>query len=137
AAMTVAEESANHHIVEHRHILERGRHLEGAPDACARMRLCGGAREVDTVEQHAARRRHRVAGKAIEEGGLAGAVGTDQPEYRAFGPGEIRAPPRQETAECLGDVLRAKQHAYASSERAPRDATIRACRRARTARATR
>jgi hypothetical protein len=88
-----------HHIVEDGHILERRRHLERAPDARARMHLRGRARHVDTVEQHAARRGHRIAGKAIEEGGLAGAVGTDQPDDLAFRDGEIGAPHRQKTAE--------------------------------------
>ena len=33
SAVRMAQERADHHVVEHRHVLERRRHLEGAPDA--------------------------------------------------------------------------------------------------------
>jgi len=49
-AMRVAQERADHHVVKHRHVLERGRHLEGAPDAGARMRFGRGASDIRAVE---------------------------------------------------------------------------------------
>ena len=84
AAMRMAQERADHHVVEHGHVLERRRHLEGAPDAEPRVLLGRGARHVGAVERDAAGGRQRVAGEAVEEGRLAGAVRADQADDLAL-----------------------------------------------------
>ncbi len=138
AAMVMAQKRADHHVLEHGHVLERRRHLEGAADAgaCVRLRPRRGSR-----------RCRRTAMRPV--------VGTVSPARQLkkvdlpapFGPirpmispsSTARSAPRtaQEAAERLGDVLCAKQHASASSGAAPRAATSRACRRARSARSRR
>ena len=50
-AVRMAQERADHHVVENGHVLERRRHLEGAPDAEPRMLFRRGARHVGAVEQ--------------------------------------------------------------------------------------
>ena len=72
-------------VLEHRHVLEGRRHLEGAADAGARMHLRRGARD-DRRRRTVTRAggRHGIAGETIEEGRFAGAVRPDQADDLAF-----------------------------------------------------
>ena len=67
-AMRMAQIGADHDILQHRHVLERRRHLEGAADAGARMDVGRRPRQVDAVEAHGAAGRHGVTRETIEEG---------------------------------------------------------------------
>jgi hypothetical protein len=65
-------------FVEHRHVLERRRHLKVRPMPSPRM-FFGGARVTSTLSNTMRGLvSARVAGKAIEEGRFAGAVRADQ-----------------------------------------------------------
>ena len=55
----IAQEGADHHVVEHRHGLERQRHLEGAGDAEARALLRRQRGDVAALEMHGAARSDR------------------------------------------------------------------------------
>ena len=109
----IAQEGADHHVVQHRHGLERQRHLEGAGDAEARALLRRQAGDVPALEMHGAGGRTEIAGQAVEEGRLAGAVGPDQPEHLALLDGDGGVVDGLEGAEGLGDVARVKQHGAA------------------------
>src|SRR6185437_6387217 len=110
AAPGMAQEGADHHVLEDGHVLEGRRHLEGAADAEPFMLLRGRVGHIAAIEQDAAARRPEIAGDAIEEGRFAGAVGADEADDLAFGDGEVGASHRLEAAEGFDDVLRLKQH---------------------------
>ena len=61
-------------------------------------------------EAHAAARRREVAGEAVEEGRLAGAVGADEADDLARSDGEVGLRQREEAAEAAADLARLKQH---------------------------
>src|ERR1700727_2532867 len=77
-AMRMPQERADHHVLQHRHVFERDRHLEGTSDAGAGMNGRPGTGHVLAIEDDAATGRQSLAGEAIEEGRLAGAVRPDQ-----------------------------------------------------------
>ncbi len=133
SAIVVTQERADHHVLEHGQVLERGRHLEGAPDAEARVLFRRGARDVHAVEHDTARGRQRVSGKAIEECGLAGAVRADQADDLALVDGQVRARDGAQATERFRDAFGAKQHRGASETSARCAATSRTTRPARSA----
>jgi hypothetical protein len=91
-AVRMAQERADHDVLEHRHVLEGRRHLEGAADAEPGVLLGRRARDVDAVEAATrARRSAAIAGEAVEEGRLAGAVRADQADDLALLDGQIGA----------------------------------------------
>src|SRR6185437_10146570 len=77
-AVGMAQEGADHDVLEDGHLLEGRRHLEGTADAETRMRLGRGVGDVDLGEDDAPARRHQIADETVEEGRLAGPVGTDE-----------------------------------------------------------
>ena len=81
---------------------------------------CSGrqAGDVAALEVHGAGGRIEIAGQAVEEGRLAGAVGPDQPQHLALLDGDGRLVDRLEGAEGLRDVARVKQHGAARLRRA-------------------
>ena len=95
----MTQERANHHVVEHRHILERRRYLEGSANAGNRVDLRRRAGHVLAIEHDLARGDRHVACDAIEEGRLAGPVRTDQTDDIAGIDGQIGAGDSAETAE--------------------------------------
>ena len=102
----MAQEGADHDVVEHRHVLEGERHLEGAGDARAAARASGGSRVTSAPSKRTA---PAVGGRspveAVEEGRLAGAVGADQAERsRPCSTATDGVVDRLEAAERLGDV---------------------------------
>ena len=98
-AMRMPQERADHHVLQHRHVFERDRHLEGATDAGAGMNGRPGTGHVLAVEDDAAGGRQGLAGEAIEEGRFAGAVRADQADDLVLVHGEIGARHRKEAAE--------------------------------------
>ena len=83
-AMRGAQEGADHDVLQHRHALKRLRHLECAGKPELRPRLGRKMRDVVAFEQHLAGGRREIAGQAVEEGRLAGAVRADQAENVAL-----------------------------------------------------
>jgi hypothetical protein len=136
-AMRMAQERANHHIMQDAHVLERGRHLKSSPDAGTRAGFGRGARDIRAAEHDRARSRHGLASKTIEEGRFSGAVGADQPDDLAFVHRQIGARDGAEFAEHLRDVSGLKQHGRAFANTASCDATDRPSRPARSARSGR
>jgi hypothetical protein len=110
-AVRMAQEGADHHIVDDAHIGKCGRHLKGAADAGARMRFRRRAREVLAVEDDSPTARHGLAGEAIEKGRLAGAVRTDQPDDVTLVDGEIGAGHGAKLAEILRHIGRVQKFA--------------------------
>src|SRR5207249_9910616 len=76
----VALEGAADDILEHRHPTERAHELPGARDAETADALRTGVGDVGAREDDPSRVRVEVAGEAVEERGLAGAVRPDQPD---------------------------------------------------------
>ena len=95
-AVRMAQEGADHHIMKHAHVLEGGRHLEGAADAGACMRLRRRPSQVHAIEDDAAGGRHGFAGEAVEERRLAGAVRADQTDDLALRQRRDRRPRQRE-----------------------------------------
>src|SRR5207247_2764641 len=82
----VALERAADDVLEHRHPAECAHELPGAGDAEPRDALWAGAGDVGAGEDDPPRVRVRVAGDAVEERGLAGAVRAMSP---TISPAEI------------------------------------------------
>ena len=108
--MRGAQERADHHVLQHRHAFEGLRHLEGARQPELRPRLRRHAGDVVAFEQHLARGRHEIAGQAIEEGRLAGAVRPDQAENVALLQRHAGGIDRLEAAKGFCDVAGFKEH---------------------------
>src|SRR5216684_940030 len=66
AAPRMAQEGADHDVLEDGHVLEGCGHLEGAADAEPRMRFGGRVGDVDAVEDDAPFARPQIAGDAVE-----------------------------------------------------------------------
>ena len=77
ALVTVA---ADQDVLEHRHALEDAARLKGAGDAEGRDLMRRARLEGHAAEEHAALVRDLEAAQAVEERGLAGAVGADEPD---------------------------------------------------------
>src|SRR5262249_36952715 len=105
-----AQECADHDVLEHAHVLECQRNLEGAGEAEARALLGREAGDGAALEQDRAGRRREIAGEAIEQGRLSGPVWADQPEDLARSDRDGRTIDRLEAAERPGDVARLDQH---------------------------
>ena len=102
---------ADHDVVEDRQRQRQARALEGARDAGMVDGLRRGMGDVATAESDAAGIGRVDAGHDVEEGGLAGAVGTDQAENLALAHVEVEPVERHHAAEPLGQPLRDK-HAH-------------------------
>src|SRR5262249_18641911 len=113
--MRMAQIGADHHILQHSHVLEGSGHLEGAADAGTGVRFWRRMRYVVTTEDDFAFGRHGVARQAVEKSGFAGAVRADQSYDLALIDGQIRFAHGKETAECFGNLVRFKKHSCASS----------------------
>ena len=79
----VAAVGPEHHVLAHAHRREQAEVLEAARDAERRDLVRGAGEQVLAVEGDAARLGRVEAADAVEERGLAGAVGADQPADRA------------------------------------------------------
>ena len=79
--------------------------LPGADHAEPADRVGLEAVDAGPLEEHVALGGRVVAGDAVEEGGLAGAVGADQPDDLAEADVEADVGVGGEAAEVLGDVL--------------------------------
>src|SRR5437867_15178 len=99
----VALEGAADDILEHRHPTERAHELPGARDAETADALRTGVGDVGAREDDPSRVRVEVAGEAVEERGLAGAVRPDQPDDLARADREGDVLVGNEAAEALRD----------------------------------
>src|SRR5262245_28549827 len=81
--LRAAERRPDAQILEHRHAVERLRHLVRTSDAAATALVWRERRDVPPVEADAARVGPYIAADQIEERRLAGAVGPDDPERLA------------------------------------------------------
>src|SRR5467141_2254444 len=97
-------------ILQHRHAVERARDLEAAGDAAPRALVGRQARDLLAAEHDRARLVAQRAGDAVDERGLARAVGADEAEALAFGHLEADLRQRAEAAEVL-------RHAFYLEER--------------------
>ena len=79
-AMRMAQEGADHDVMDDAHLGERGRHLKRAADPGAGMRFRRRPRQVLAVENDSLATRHGLAGEAVEKGRFAGAIGADKPD---------------------------------------------------------
>src|SRR5947208_2219885 len=90
-------------VVEHRHPAERAHELPGARDAEPADALRTGVGDVGAREDDPSRVRVEIAGEAVEERGLAGAVRPDQPDDLARADREGDVLVGNEAAEALRD----------------------------------
>src|SRR5262249_45485866 len=93
----------------HRHAGEQLESLEGPPEAETRPLEHGQVADVVTAEEHHALFRPQHAEQAVEERGLARAVGTDQADELALGHREVDAVQRRDAREALGGATRVEQ----------------------------
>src|SRR6267143_1171734 len=97
-------------VLQHRHAVERARDLEAAGDAAPRALVGRQARDLLAAEHDRAGLVAQRAGDAVDERGLARAVGADEAEALAFGHLETDLRQRGEAAEVL-------RHAFYLEER--------------------
>ena len=109
-AVRMAQERADHDVVEDGHVGKGRRNLKSAADAESRMRFRRSPRHVRAVEPHRSAGRDQVAAKAIEERGFAGAVRPDQADDVAFLDLEVGLRDGAKAPERLRDGARFKQH---------------------------
>src|SRR5262245_16205457 len=88
-------------VLEHGHARERLRNLKAPNDTEPRPLVRGQARDVTPLEQDAAAVRRQGARHAVDQGGLAGAVGSDQAQALAGSDPDRHAVERQEASEAL------------------------------------
>ena len=119
----VEERRAGHAVARHEHVLEH-RHLPEEPDVLERARDAevGDLPRREAVDALAAERdgalRRRVhAGDAVEHRGLAGAVGSDEPEDGALGHVEADAADGAQAAEDHLDARQGQRRAHAAAFR--------------------
>ena len=105
---------ADEDVVEHAQRAEHLRVLERARDAAARDRVRREIEQALAGERHAAGIRPVEPGEDVEDGGLAGAVGPDQPEDLALRHLEAHVGERRQPAEADGEILDAQQRHAAS-----------------------
>src|SRR6185503_19131447 len=91
-------------VLQHRHGVERARHLEAARDAQARALVGREAVDRTALEHDLARLVAQQARDAVDERGLARAVRPDQAEALALGDLEAHAREGGEAAEVLRDA---------------------------------
>jgi len=96
-------QGAHPHVVEHGEVGERAGDLEGAGQAEAADRVRLEPDEGVAVEPDLTVVGREKAGEQVERGGLAGAVGADEPEHLAPRHVEREIADRLEPAEALGD----------------------------------
>src|SRR4029453_5366284 len=113
--MGMAQIGADHHILQHSHVLEGSGYLEGAADAGTGVRFGRRTCHVVTGENDFAFGRHGVACQTVEKSGFAGAVRTDHSYDLSLISGQGRLAQGKEAGECFGNLLRFKKHSYASS----------------------
>ena len=78
------EQRAGGDVLQHRHLRERLHDLEGAREPEPRDLVGPHPGDVAAVEEHASGGRRMHAGDQIDQGGLAGAIRSDQAEDLAF-----------------------------------------------------
>src|SRR4051794_33454387 len=92
-------------VLQHRHAVERTRHLEAARDAAARALVGGQTRHFLAVENDAARLVSERARDAVDERRLARAGRADEAEALARSDLQAHSRKSGEATEVLGDVL--------------------------------
>jgi hypothetical protein len=110
-------------VLEHGHARERLRDLEAPHDAEPRPLVRRELGDVAALEQDPAAVRRQGARHAIDERGLAGAVGADETQPIARPDLNRDAVERQEAAEALGDAVDVEERP--PSSRAPLRASAR------------
>src|SRR6266404_6123891 len=114
-----ALERAADDVVERRHAPEGAHHLPRPGHAETADALGPGARDVGAVEGDAPLVGMHVAGDAVEERGLAGAVGTDEADDLARLDGERDLLVGEQAAEALRGGLDAQQRRHGIRAPAP------------------
>ncbi len=99
----------DHDVVQHRHGLEQGEVLEGAPDAERGDAVPGDPQERCAVEQDVAAATLVEARQAVEQRGLAGAVGPDQADDASGLDVEGDAIQRDDAAKAHAHAVHAQQ----------------------------
>src|SRR5580765_312454 len=98
--------TANHDVVEHRHVAEKREILKRPADTDGRAPVRRKTGDVFTLEQYAAARGHVAAGDAVQKGGLAGAVRPDDREKLARLHGKADVNERPDSSEAKAQILR-------------------------------
>ena len=96
---------AQQHVLQHGEIGEQADLLEGASDADGVNAVRGEAGDVGVLEAHPARVRRHESGEAVEQGGLASAVGADDADDLALGHVEGDVRERPQAAILFADAL--------------------------------
>ena len=116
--------AADHHVLQHGHVAEQTDVLEGAGHAQRRDEVGLAPVEqmllaVGAVQVHGAFRGLVDAGDAVEEGGLAGAVGADEGHDLTFVDGQVQLVEGAQTAEVTRQALDFKDGFHARSPLLP------------------
>src|SRR5205814_4120597 len=105
----VARIEPYHHVLENGHVLEQANPLERATDATRHDDMRTQPHDGPSVEQDLAPLRSLDTCDAVEEGGLAAAVGTDDAEDLSAAHAEGNVVDRPQAAELLDHLLHLEQ----------------------------
>src|SRR5271168_3993863 len=115
AKMRGAGEVGGHHqILDHRHAFEGARNLEAARNPAPRAHVRRQPRDVLAAKDHGRGLGTEGTGNAVDQRGLAGAVGTDQAEALAGLDIDADIVERGEAAEALGQPLDPQQRKFSN-----------------------
>src|SRR6185295_13981243 len=109
-------------VLEHRHAVERPRDLEAARDAFSGAPVGGKTRDFLALELDRAAVVAQRSRNAVDQRGLARAVGPDQAKALARGDGDAHLRQRGEAAEVLGHALHFQErrgHSFLNNPRTP------------------
>ena len=98
-----------HHVVQHRHLGEGARDLEGAGEACGENAVRRGAGDVAAIQLHLPGRGLERAGQAVEQRGLARAIGPDQAANGPAGKGKREGVDGPVAAKAFGNLPRSQK----------------------------
>ena len=99
----------HHHVLQHAHLGERTRDLEGSGQAGGKHRAGGAPGNAHAIQQHPTGRGRHEAGQAVEQRGLAGPIGPDQAADGARLQGKRDLVDRLVAAEMFGQGVHHQQ----------------------------
>src|SRR5436309_10150572 len=99
----------DHDVLQHRHARKEREVLEGAADGARRHAMGGGAHDGLALEEQVALIGRVEPAHAVEQRGLAGAVGTDEADDLPVGHVEGDAVQRHDASESHGDVTNGEE----------------------------
>ena len=99
----------DHHVLEHRHVQEQAKRLEGSRDPACRDRVRRKARHSVSLEDDFAGVGTEEPRDEVEDGGLPGAVGADETDDLALADVKLEIVDHLQPAERFGDAAKLEE----------------------------